>query len=145
MLSKNKAFTLIELLVVVLIIGILAAVALPQYQKAVFKSRAVQGFVKMNALDKAQRAYFLANGVFASDVDSLDIEKTAGTCQSGGIVYCETFPVKNIIFEWNGYSKYGKTRLVCLAKTSDETANHLCPKIVVPLQPQRLKDYDRTH
>lgn len=58
---KNKqAFTLIELLVVVLIIGILAAVALPQYQKAVAKARAAEWMTTIDAAQKALTAYVLS-------------------------------------------------------------------------------------
>ena len=85
---KNKqAFTLIELLVVVLIIGILAAVALPQYQKAVEKSKAVQGITLVKSLAQAAEAYHIANGTYVTyaDVDSLDIglsdaQKTQHLC-----------------------------------------------------------------
>ena len=59
---KSRGFTLIELLVVVLIIGILSAVALPQYRKSVFKAQLVQGDMMMNAYKKAVQAYLLANG-----------------------------------------------------------------------------------
>ena len=52
-MKNKKAFTLIELLVVVLIIGILAAVAVPQYQKAVFKARAAEALSLLSSFQKA--------------------------------------------------------------------------------------------
>ncbi len=57
-------FTLIELLVVVLIIGILAAVALPQYNKAVKKSQGVEALVAADVYDKALSAYYLEHGTY---------------------------------------------------------------------------------
>ena len=69
-----SGFTLIELLVVVLIIGILASVALPQYEKAVEKSRAVEALSFFNTLEKAEKSYQLATGRYTRNLDRLDIE-----------------------------------------------------------------------
>jgi prepilin-type N-terminal cleavage/methylation domain-containing protein len=62
MLNNKKAFTLIELLVAVLIIGILAAIALPQYQKAVKKAGFSQAFVLGKAVNSAQKMWSLIHG-----------------------------------------------------------------------------------
>ena len=70
----HGGFTLIELLVVVLIIGILAAVALPQYQKAVEKSRATQALTALATVYQAAEAYHLANGTWPTSLEELSID-----------------------------------------------------------------------
>ncbi len=71
--GKFGGFTLIELLVVVLIIGVLAAIAFPQYQKVIKRSRAAELRVLIKNIEEAQKNYLMANGTYTQCLNDLDV------------------------------------------------------------------------
>ncbi|MDD5304186.1 MAG: prepilin-type N-terminal cleavage/methylation domain-containing protein [Elusimicrobia bacterium] len=88
-------FTLIELLVVVLIIGILAAIAVPQYFKVVEKGRFSEATSCFSTLKGAQERYYLKYNTYTNSTSMLDVTCPAGKAFAaptivGGATYTAT-------------------------------------------------------
>ncbi len=124
MYIKTKVgFTLIELLVVVLIIGILAAGAVPQYQLAVEKSRYATLKATGNALTHAQHLYYLEHGQYACSLNDLALDfPSQARCyivqQSGCTAWGCSLTKKNIHYLTYYYEKGTK---YCVVWDSEES------------------------
>ena len=64
---KQSGFTLIELMIVVAIIGVLSAVAIPQYQNYVARAQVSEGFSLLGSGKMAVAEYYNENGSFPKD------------------------------------------------------------------------------
>lgn len=153
-MSNNKAFTLIELLVVVLIIGILASVALPQYTLAVNKSRFANLRTTAYSYKQAMEVFHMANGTWPTSFDELSLDTPSGLtpittnaqsgqCAANNEMYCCVTPANgagipaSVTCGRNDYSfaieKFitsvggvPENTDVCIAKTTDANAVKLC-------------------
>ena len=76
-MNKNSGFTIIELVVVLVIIGILSALALPQYIKTVERSRQSEALTNLGAIRGAQMRYYLENANYTDSFNNLDIDDTS--------------------------------------------------------------------
>ena len=139
----KQAFTLIELLVVVLIIGILSAVALPQYQVAVTKARFLEVKIAAETAAKAEELYYMANGTYTDNGNDLDIftgnvspsdshniSFKNGYCYlsaSGGSekrIFCSAY---SLTYEIHlVHSKVNPNTRTCWARANNSIANRVC-------------------
>ena len=149
---KTNGFTLIELLVVVLIIGILSAVALPQYNRAVLKARYSELQTIISAYKTAAETYYMANGAYPDYWTDMDIDPpsgcTAEDTRVGGYLYCKSLHFdlydnsnKNLVglykpnnkikiayVQWLNISAKPSKR-ECWAVTGDADARALCKSL----------------
>ena len=106
--SNRRGFTLIELLIVVVIIGILAAIAIPKFQNTKGKANAASLRADLRNLVTAEEAYFYDNSTYTTSVNALNIRLTTGvtitfgTATAGGwsakVTHPMAWPIQCAIF-----------------------------------------------
>lgn len=161
-INNKKGFTLVEILIVVLIIGILAAIAVPQYQIAVIKSKYSTLKDRARSIASSAQIYYLATGEYATKLSDLDISyqiKTESPKDSSTYFYfkdnsfCELYHVttnnnvrcgQTILGKEMVYTQsFSRKRDICTVYSTDtsDNWNRVCQQETGQSTPFSQNDY----
>lgn len=99
----KKGFTLVELLIVIIIIGILATMAMPQYQKMVNRARWTECITLANSLKTGQNLYYAENNAYATNINQIDgryIDLPSTTTTPAQRKFRFNLATTNMIYGW---------------------------------------------
>jgi prepilin-type N-terminal cleavage/methylation domain-containing protein len=76
---RRKGFTLIEVLIVVIILGVLATIAIPQFTKVTKRARLAEAWTNLAAIRTAQAIYYMEHGNYTTTLSQLDVDTSSST------------------------------------------------------------------
>jgi prepilin-type N-terminal cleavage/methylation domain-containing protein len=132
--KSQRGFTLVELSVVIVVIGILAVFGVPQFKKAVERSKAAEAFNYLSAVRDAQERYASQKGTYASDLTLLDIQQpvptyfTVGTPAAGSTSSLEDSWTLTLTRSGPS-SGYGAYTVIFTDQGCDSTNSTICTDI----------------
>jgi type IV pilus assembly protein PilA len=124
----NEGFTLIELLVVIIIVGVLAAIALPSFLNQIGKARGSEAKSSLGTINRSQQAYRLESNTFATALGNLDAKVTGkfytysvNAGSTAGTATALTTPVAGqgdlkVSSSWVGQNGDVFTQVICESK-----------------------------
>lgn len=121
----KSGFTLIEMLIVVLIVAILAAIALPQYNISVERTKMTEAVTLTKQIAEANKRYYMATGAYANSISELDIDISGEDYNNNGNIRKQT---ENFIYTASAGQNYlaitqrvpiGQRYVIAISRTND--------------------------
>lgn len=122
--KKRKGYTLMEILVIVIIIGVLASLVAPQYNKVINRADVSDGLKNIDLFSAAENKYFIQKGVYTNDLSTLETPLKGNTANisAGNFIYSAGNPKED---NYCIYSE-NKTKNYTLARNYKENSEVIC-------------------